>query len=172
MLRKSGIIFVMLIAVAILVTASASAVSADKTQKNGNNGWVINQGNPGTTSSVGFSSTGPSSGSISALSASTAYASGVNYIVQGQSSYFSSYIPSDPGFTVDLNWGNSANSLQLMVFTADGAVLGPYYDGADSRIDGRTCLYFSKGPGTTIPAGTYYLRVYGYQVTGAQSYTI
>ncbi len=172
MLRKSGIILVLLIAITILVTASASAVSADTTQNTGTSGWVVNQGTAGTSSSVGFRSTGPSSGSINALSASNAFAPGVNYIVQGQTSYFNAYIPSQPGFTVDLNWGNSANSLSLTVFTPDGYVLGPYYDSADGRIDGRICLYFSKGTGTMIPAGTYYAKVYGYQVTGTQSYTI
>ncbi len=150
----------MLIAVAILVTASASAVSIDKTQKTGNGGWVVNQVTPGTTSSM------------SGFSANNALASGVNYITQGQTTYFCAYSPSQPGFTVDLNWGNSANSLQLTVFTADGYVLGPYYDSADGMIDGRICLYFSKGPGTMIPAGNYYEKVYGYQVTGSQSYTI
>ena len=159
----------MLIAVAIMVTASASAGT---TQNTGSNGWVVNQGNPGSSSAVGFHSTGVSSSSTSALVASNAFAPGVNYIIQGQTSYFSAYIPSQPGFTVDLNWGNSANSLQLTVFAPDGSVLGPYYDSADGRNDGRICLYFSKGSGTTIPAGTYYLRVCGYHVTGTQSYTV
>ena len=162
----------MLIAVAMIVTASASSVSADTTQKTGTDGWVVTQVKPGTTSSVGFSSIGASSSSISTFSAANVYSPGVNYIIQGQTSYFSSYVPSSPGLTVDLNWGNSANSLQLTVFTADGYVLGPYYDSADGSIDGRICLYFSKDPGTMIPAGTYYARVYGSRVTGTQSYTI
>jgi hypothetical protein len=172
MLRKSGIIFVMLIAIAIIVTASASAVSANDITNTGSNGWVVNHGNSGATSSMRFSSVGQSSSSMNTLITSDAFSSGPNYIIQGQTTYFYAYSPSQPGFTVDLNWGNSANSLQLTVITADGYVLGPYSDSADGRIDGRICLYFSKGAGTMIPAGNYYTKVYGYQVTGSQSYTI
>ncbi len=170
MLRKSGIIFVILIVITALVMASASAVSTNTTQKTGDKGWVVTQGTPGATSSVGFSSIESSTSSISSMN--TAFGSGTYSIIQGQTIFSSTYIPSQPGFTVDLNWGNCANSLQLMIYTADGAALGPYYDRADNRIDGRICLYISKGPGTNIPAGTYYVRVYGYQVSGAQSYTI
>jgi hypothetical protein len=170
MLRKSGIILVMLIAVAILVTASASAAS-EVTKQTGNNGWVVTQGDPSKASSVVFTSVGTSSSS-SMMASSFSFTPGVNYIISGQTSYSSSYIQSSPGFTVDLNWGNSANSLQLTIFCADGSVLGPYYDSADTRADGRICLNFYKTDGSNIPAGIYYAKVYGYHVTGIQSYTI
>lgn len=97
-------------------------------------------------------------------------AGGVNYIVQGQGAWYSNYIPSCSGFYVDVNWGNPANSLQLTIYAPDGSVIGPVYDGADSRIDGRIYLFVAKQYGN-VPAGTYYGKVYGYQVSGSQSYT-
>jgi hypothetical protein len=156
MLRKSGIIFVMLIAVAILVTASASTASADVTKKPVTNDWVATPMTPGTSNMGTFS----------------AMASGVNYITQGQTKWSSFNVPSgSTGVTIDLNWGNSANSLQYTMYAADGSIAGPFYDNADGRIDGRICIYLSKG-GAVIPSGAYYDNVYGYKVTGTQSYTI
>jgi hypothetical protein len=102
----------------------------------------------------------------------SATSSGVNYIVQGQNKWYSFYVPSgSTGVTIDLNWGNSANSLQYTMYAADGSVAGPYYDSADGRIDGRICIYLSRN-GAIIPSGTYYSNVYGYSVIGAQCYTI
>ena len=135
MLRKSGIIFVMLIAVAIMVTASASAVSADTTQKTGTNGWVVTPSEIQAHKLSRIYSTGVSSSSISTLSAANVFSPGVNYIIQGQTSGTLAHMYlARPEFTVDLNWGNSANSLQLTVFAPDGSVLGPYYDSADGRM--------------------------------------
>jgi hypothetical protein len=160
MLRKSGIIFVMLIAVAALVMASASAVSAGNSKKTDNDDWVAI---PATLDSW---SSSISSGTFSATS------TGAYYTVQGQSRYFSYYVPNNwYGITVDLNWGNSENSLQYTMYAADGSVAGPYYDNADGRIDGRIYICLSRN-GAIIPSGTYYDRVYGYKVTGAEDYTI
>ncbi len=42
---------------------------------------------------------------------------------------------------VDLNWGDSTDSLRLKVYTPSGALLGTYYDNADGQTDGRIYLY-------------------------------
>lgn len=70
----------------------------------------------------------------------------------------------------DLNWGNSANSLRLRIYTPDGYVLGPYYDLSDGRTDGRINIDITKSGG--VAQGTWYSEVYGDRVTGTQSYTI
>lgn len=201
MLRKSGIILVVLIAVAIMVTASASAASANnikttkdngwvltststignteknglvatptsKTDNTGNNGWVVTVVNPSDIAANTFT-TSASDASVSTPSIMTASAGSVYYIIQGQAAWYSNYIPSCGGFFVDVNWGNSANSLQLTLYCPDGSTAGPYYDNADGIIDGRMNLYFAKQSGN-VPAGTYYAKVYGYHVSGSQSYT-
>ena len=42
---------------------------------------------------------------------------------------------------IDLNWGDSTDSLRLKVYTPSGALLGTYYDNADGQTDGRIYLY-------------------------------
>jgi hypothetical protein len=160
MLRKSGIIFVMLIAVAALVMASASAVSAGNSKKTDNDDWVAIPATPDSMSPNAMTGT------------FTTTSTGVHYITQCQAQYYSYYVPNNwHGLTVDLNWGNSANSLQYTLYAADGSEAGPYYDNADGRIDGRICIYLSRN-GAVIPTGTYYDMVYGYKVTGTEDYTI
>jgi len=41
---------------------------------------------------------------------------------------------------VDLNWGDTTDSLRLRIYTPDGYVLGPYFDNADDAVDGRINL--------------------------------
>lgn len=71
---------------------------------------------------------------------------------------------------VDLNWGDSTDSLRLKVYTPSGNVLGTYYDNADGTIDGRIHLYIRNSNG--IEAGTWTYQVYGYKVAGTENYTI
>jgi hypothetical protein len=93
-----------------------------------------------------------------------------NTIRQGQTNWHGKYISQGlPGYYADLNWGNSANSLQLRIYCPDGSVKGPYYDNADGRIDGRINLYIHADGG--LPGGTYYHEVYGYSVYGIEDYT-
>jgi hypothetical protein len=90
-------------------------------------------------------------------------------ITQGQTQTYSRYVNSGTTSIIsDLNWGNTANSLSLTIVAPD-ATLGPYYDGADGQIDGRIYLRISKSSGVT--PGTWWNRIYGYQVTGTQGYT-
>jgi hypothetical protein len=90
-------------------------------------------------------------------------------ISQGQTQSYSAYISTGKtAFTTDLNWGVSSNSLSLTINAPDTA-LGPYYDAADGRTDGRINLRISKSGG--LASGTWWSHVYGYQVTGSQGYT-
>jgi hypothetical protein len=88
---------------------------------------------------------------------------------QGQTNWYTTYVSSGKtSFYTNLNWGNPSNSLALTIYAPD-AVFGPYYDSADGRIDGRINLRISKSGGLT--SGTWYSGVYGYSVSGVQSYS-
>jgi hypothetical protein len=90
-------------------------------------------------------------------------------ISQGQTQWYSTSVPTGKtSFNADLYWGNPSNSLALTI-TAPDATFGPYYDSADGRIDGRINLRISRSGG--LASGTWWSKVYGYQVSGAQSYT-
>lgn len=71
---------------------------------------------------------------------------------------------------VDLNWGDSTDSLRLKIYTPSGSVLGSYYDNADGAVDGRIRLNIQNSNG--IETGTWKYEVYGYRVTGTEDYTI
>jgi hypothetical protein len=92
-------------------------------------------------------------------------------ITQGQTNWhyknLNSYCTS---LNVDLNWGNTANSLQLTIYSPDGYIFGPYYDLDDGVTDGRINLYVNNPNG--VAQGTWNYKVYGYSVSGTQSYTI
>ncbi|MFA6363866.1 peptidase domain-containing protein [Methanoregula sp.] len=94
-----------------------------------------------------------------------------NSITQGKTNWesktVSSYITT---LNVNLNWGNPSNSLQLTIYSPDGYVFGPYYDSSDGATDGRINLNIQNSNG--IAEGTWYYKVYGYQVSGTQTYSI
>ncbi|CAJ36189.1 hypothetical protein [Methanocella arvoryzae] len=71
---------------------------------------------------------------------------------------------------VDLDWGNSANSLRLNVYSPDKITFGPFYDNADGVIDGKISINIRNSNG--IAQGTWKYEVYGHSVSGTQSYTI
>jgi hypothetical protein len=79
----------------------------------------------------------------------------------------SSYITT---LNADLFWGNPSNSLQLMIYSPDGYVFGPFYDDSDGYHDGQIDLNIYNSNG--IAEGTWYYEVYGYSVSGTQSYFI
>lgn len=93
-------------------------------------------------------------------------------IVQGQTRVHTSNIGSGINWLAyDLNWGNSANSLSLTIYTPSGVNLGTYYDNADGSVNGRILLgvYPSQG---YVEQGIWRSSVYGASVSGSQSYTI
>ncbi|HPS89060.1 MAG TPA: hypothetical protein PLC35_03670 [Methanosarcina vacuolata] len=92
-------------------------------------------------------------------------------IRQGETNLHGKYVGT--GLTllvVDLNWGDSTDSLRLKIYTPSGSVLGPYYDSADGSVNGRIRLNIQNSNG--IESGTWKYEVYGYRVTGTEDYTI
>jgi len=90
-------------------------------------------------------------------------------ISQGQTQWYSTSVSSGKtSFFTDLYWGNTANSLSLTIAAPD-TTLGPYFDSADGWMDGRVNLKISKSDG--LASGTWWSKVYGYRVSGVQSYT-
>ncbi|MFA5269745.1 MAG: peptidase domain-containing protein, partial [Methanoregula sp.] len=92
-------------------------------------------------------------------------------ITQGLTNWHDKYVGSSiTTLTVDLNWGNPANSLWLKVHSPEGYTFGPFYDNYDGYSDGRVNLNINNPDGIT--KGTWYYEVYGDRVTGTQSYYI
>lgn len=71
---------------------------------------------------------------------------------------------------MDLNWGNSGNSLKLTIYSPDGYVFGPYSDDADGATNGRINLKITNPDG--IAKGTWHYEVYGCSVSGTEDYYI
>jgi len=92
----------------------------------------------------------------------------VGTITQGETDWYYYVVSSGTtSIITDLNWGDTSDSLALTIFAPDGT-LGPYYDSSDGVIDGRINLEISRTTG--LAPGTWNFRVYGYHVTGSQSY--
>jgi hypothetical protein len=111
----------------------------------------------------------PSDGKLtmSKLSAAATYT-----ITQGQTRTHTSNIPGGVAWLeYNLNWGNTANSLQLKLYSPSGTYLGAFYDNSDGKIDGRIHLSVYQ-QGSQIEQGVWRAPVYGYSVTGTQSYTL
>ncbi len=71
---------------------------------------------------------------------------------------------------VDLNWGDTSDSLTLNVYTPSGSKLGTYRDNSDGSANGR--IHFSIDPSQGyVQQGTWKFKVYGESVSGTQSYT-
>jgi hypothetical protein len=141
------VLFIALLAITY-TPVSTVAMSTDETASQG--GYIVKAANSGSIASP-----------------SIVYDS----ITQGETNWHSTpiygYITK---LNVDLYWGNPSNSLQLTVYSPDGHTFGPYYDGADGVIDGRINIEIDNPDG--IAQGTWYYKVYGYSVTGTQSYSI
>ena len=92
-------------------------------------------------------------------------------ITQGETNWEDQQVSSYTNtLNVDLDWGKTVNSLQLTVYSPDGYIFGPYYDNYDGVINGRINLYIENTDG--IAEGTWYYKVYGYSVSGTQTYSI
>ena len=71
---------------------------------------------------------------------------------------------------VDLNWGDTSDSLTLSVYTPSGSKLGTYRDNSDGSVNGR--IHFSIDPSQGyVQQGTWKFKAYGESVSGTQSYT-
>jgi hypothetical protein len=140
-----------IVALVLLVLASCAVVSASE-QTSMNRGTIIQPAN-----NADFSIMSPLivTGSIT----------------QGQTTWqtksVSSYITS---MNVNMNWVNPANSLQLKIYAPDGEIFGPVYDNYDGKIDGRINLNVINSAG--LPKGVWNFEIYGYRVSGSETYTI
>jgi hypothetical protein len=92
-------------------------------------------------------------------------------ITQGETNWHSKIVSTNINtLNVDLNWGDTTDSLRLRIYTPDGYVLGPYFDNADGPTDGRINLDIYNPDG--IAKGTWRYEVYGHSVVGTEDYYI
>lgn len=91
-----------------------------------------------------------------------------NVITMGQAVWHQAQVYPGTSLNVDLKWNNTADDLRLMIYTPDGHVLGPYYDGSDGRADGRISLEVDNPAG--VAAGSWSFKVMGISVAGKDEY--
>jgi hypothetical protein len=148
MLKKIGIIAILLLFSASLAVAS---VSEEKINTAKTGGYTVEPAND-TSEDIGIQQV-------------------YTTITQGKTNWHTKDVTTFiTTLNVDLNWGNSGNSLRLTIYSPDGYVFGPYFDNADGVINGRINLNIRNPNG--IARGTWYYEVYGYSVVGTQSYSI
>jgi hypothetical protein len=145
------LLFIAVLGVVVLAMPAVAVSSGDSVSKAGPGGYVVTfVKNPPVT-----------------MHLMAAY----NTISQGQYQWqcknVNSYTTSVP---FDLYWGNPSNSLRLRIFTPDGYTLGPYYDSSDGSTNGRVYVNINRDGG--VAQGNWNTEVYGYSVSGSQSYSI
>lgn len=94
------------------------------------------------------------------------------YISQGQT--INHYVSVGSGvdyLEVDLNWGDTSDSLTLKIYTPSGSqVGGTYSDSSDGSVNGRIHINITPSGGD-VQKGTWRFKVYGESVSGSESYT-
>lgn len=94
------------------------------------------------------------------------------YISQGQTK--THYVSAGSGVNyleVDLNWGDTGDSLTLKIYTpSDTQIGGTYRDNSDGSVNGRIHLNIDPSQGY-VQQGTWKFKVYGESVSGTESYT-
>jgi len=92
-------------------------------------------------------------------------------ITQGETNWHSKIVSTNINtLNVDLDWGDTTDSLRLKIYTPDGYVLGTYFDDDDGATDGEIDLDIYNPDG--IAKGTWRYEVYGYSVVGTEDYYI
>lgn len=92
-------------------------------------------------------------------------------ITQDETNWHSRTVSSyTPSLHIDLDWGDTSDSLRLKVYNPSNQLVGTFYDNADGAIDGRIDIDINKSGGIDI--GTWHYQVYGYSVTGTEDYYI
>jgi hypothetical protein len=92
-------------------------------------------------------------------------------ITQGETNWHSVIVNSYyTSINVDLNWGDTSDSLKLYIYDPSYHCLGYFYDTSDGKRDGRINLYVYNPNG--VEQGTWRYRVYGYSVSGTEDYSI
>jgi len=92
-------------------------------------------------------------------------------ITQGETNWHSKIVSTNINtLNVDLDWGDTTDSLRLKIYTPDGYVLGTYFDDDDGATDGEIDLDIYNPDG--IAKGTWRYEVYGHSVVGTEDYYI
>ena len=92
-------------------------------------------------------------------------------ITQGETNWHSKIVSTSINtLNVDLDWGDTTDSLRLKIYTPDSYVLGTYFDDDDDTTDGGINLDIYNPNGIT--EGTWRYEVYGYSVVGTEDYYI
>ncbi|MDI3486552.1 MAG: hypothetical protein PWQ51_2456 [Methanolobus sp.] len=92
-------------------------------------------------------------------------------ITQGETNWHYKYVNTfTDSMNVNLNWGDTSDSLKLYIYNPDNDCVGVFYDSSDGSINGRINIYIENENG--IEQGTWRYRVYGYSVTGTEDYSI
>jgi hypothetical protein len=71
---------------------------------------------------------------------------------------------------VDLNWGDTSDSLTLSISTPSGRNLGTFHDNSDGSVNGRIHLNVDPSQGY-VEQGTWRFKVYGESISGTEDYT-
>ena len=72
---------------------------------------------------------------------------------------------------VNLNWGDTSDSLTLKIYNPSGTQIGgTYRDSSDGSVNGRIHLNIDPSQGY-VQQGSWKFKVYGESVSGTQSYT-
>lgn len=92
-------------------------------------------------------------------------------ITQGETNWHAKQVNTyTQNLLIDLNWGDTSDSLRLKVYNPSNTLIGTFYDSADGQKNGRIRIYLKNSNG--IPQGTWNYQVYGYSVSGVEDYTI
>lgn len=92
-------------------------------------------------------------------------------ITQGETNWHSKPVSSyTTSLHVDLNWGDTSDSLRLKIYSPSDQLIGTFYDSSDGVIDGRININIYNPEG--IELGTWHYQVYGYRVKGTEDYYI
>ncbi|MHC1754951.1 MAG: hypothetical protein AB9861_05880 [Methanosarcina sp.] len=93
------------------------------------------------------------------------------YISQGQTITHNVNVGSGVDYLeVDLNWGDTSDSLTLSIYTPSGSKIGTYRDNYDGSVNGRIRLNIDPSQGY-VEQGTWQFKVYGESVSGTEDYT-
>ncbi|KKG18507.1 hypothetical protein EO98_02565 [Methanosarcina sp. 2.H.T.1A.6] len=93
------------------------------------------------------------------------------YISQGQTIPHNVNVGSGVDYLeVDLNWGDTSDSLTLSIYTPSGSKIGTYRDNYDGSVNGRIRLNIDPSQGYVVQ-GTWMFKVYGESVSGTEDYT-
>lgn len=94
------------------------------------------------------------------------------YISQGQT--INHYVSVGSGvdyLEVDLNWGDTSDSLTLTIYNPSGSqVGGTYRDSSDGSVNGRIHLNITPSSGN-VQQGSWRFKVYGESISGSEGYT-